>query len=180
MRQHAGCVPCACRCGVLTGLLRLRRNVRCQQADYHQALDVAHGVPPPRAAPPVLRRVVLNCWAHCVGDYHCGHAASSSGVGVLGARVGGKCLVSARREYAIFCGDSVANKPCPRTRLSHASSVLPVPVLFQTSLLRCPIAVPDLELVLTSLLFQRLPCARTRTHTRMGRRRLKSPSGQRA
>ena len=99
---------------MLTGLLRLRRNVRRQQADHHQALDVAHGVPPPRAAPPVLRRVVLNCWAHCVGDYHCGHAASSSGVGVLGARVGVKCLVSARREYAIFCGDTV-NKPCPRT-----------------------------------------------------------------
>jgi hypothetical protein len=38
----------------------LCRNVRCQPAEDHQALDVAHGVPPPRAAPPVLRRVVLS------------------------------------------------------------------------------------------------------------------------
>ena len=37
-----------------------RNNVRRQQAADHQALDVAHGVPPPRAAPPLLRRVVLN------------------------------------------------------------------------------------------------------------------------
>ena len=37
-----------------------RRNVRRQQAADHQALDVAHGVPPPRAAPPLLRRVVLS------------------------------------------------------------------------------------------------------------------------
>ena len=42
-----------------------RRNVRRQQAADHQALDVAHGVPPPRAAPPLLRRVVLNCSTLC-------------------------------------------------------------------------------------------------------------------
>jgi hypothetical protein len=41
------------------------RNVRRQQAADHQALDVAHGVPPPRAAPPLLRRVVLNCSTLC-------------------------------------------------------------------------------------------------------------------
>ena len=44
------------------------RNVRRQQAADHQALDVAHGVPPPRAAPPLLRRVVLShlpVWTSC-------------------------------------------------------------------------------------------------------------------
>jgi len=41
-------------------LFVLCRNVRRQQAADHQALDVAHGVPPPRAAPPLLRRVVLS------------------------------------------------------------------------------------------------------------------------
>ena len=38
------------------------RNVlRQQQAADSVPLDVAHGVPPPRAAPPLLRRVVLSC-----------------------------------------------------------------------------------------------------------------------
>ena len=45
----------------LTLCLRSLQNVRCQPAEDHQALDVAHGVPPPRAAPPLLRRVVLSC-----------------------------------------------------------------------------------------------------------------------
>merc|ERR1711966_143154 len=37
-----------------------RNNVLPDQAADYPALDVAHGVPPPRAAPPVLRRVVLS------------------------------------------------------------------------------------------------------------------------
>jgi hypothetical protein len=36
------------------------RNVLPDQAADYPALDVAHGVPPPRAAPPLLRRVVLS------------------------------------------------------------------------------------------------------------------------
>ncbi len=40
--------------------LNLLQNVLSAEADYHQALDVAHGVPPPRAAPALLRRVVLS------------------------------------------------------------------------------------------------------------------------
>ena len=39
----------------------MRRNVR-QRAEDPGAVDVEDGVPPPRAAPPLLRRVVLNCF----------------------------------------------------------------------------------------------------------------------
>ncbi len=46
----------------LTGcLFWMRRNVR-QRAEDPGAVDVEDGVPPPRAAPPLLRRVVLNCF----------------------------------------------------------------------------------------------------------------------
>ena len=48
---------------ILILLFLFYRNVlpECQAADP-EALDVAHGVPPPRAAPALLRRVVLNRW----------------------------------------------------------------------------------------------------------------------
>jgi hypothetical protein len=56
-RHVFGC----CLILMLTGsLLSCLADVRPDQAADHPALDVAHGVPPPRAAPPLLRRVVLN------------------------------------------------------------------------------------------------------------------------
>jgi len=52
-------VPCGfvVRCAFVTDFacLSTEKDVRRQQADYPEALDVAHGVPPPRAAPPLLR-----------------------------------------------------------------------------------------------------------------------------
>ena len=45
----------------------VQRNVR-HRAEDPGALDVEDGVPPPRAAPPLLRRVVLN---HCLEYLSC-------------------------------------------------------------------------------------------------------------
>jgi len=74
-----------------THFVLLCRNVRCQPAEDHQALDVAHGVPPPRAAPPVLRRVVLS-------DTRC-----PSGVPVSWSYTGGSAGVRASALPAVVC-----------------------------------------------------------------------------
>ena len=59
---------CTCTFGAAQRLLTLilcsSDNVRHRTED-HRALDVEDGVPPPRAAPPLLRRVVLS---HCADD----------------------------------------------------------------------------------------------------------------
>ena len=43
----------------LCNVVNVQRNVR-RRAEDPGALDVEDGVPPPRAAPPLLRRVVLS------------------------------------------------------------------------------------------------------------------------
>ena len=44
---------------ILCNVVNVQRNVR-RRAEDPGALDVEDGVPPPRAAPPLLRRVVLS------------------------------------------------------------------------------------------------------------------------
>merc|ERR1712216_879456 len=51
-----------------------QKNVR-HRAEDHRALDVEDGVPPPRAAPALLRRVVLSC----ASSTHRPHAAPPQG-----------------------------------------------------------------------------------------------------
>ena len=57
-RCGAWCFVCALR--RLTLVIAVCRNVLYRPEDPG-ALDVEDGVPPPRAAPPLLRRVVLSC-----------------------------------------------------------------------------------------------------------------------
>ena len=61
-RADRGFVGCDMRSCLLrlTRFSLVQKNVR-HRAEDPGALDVEDGVPPPRAAPPLLRRVVLSC-----------------------------------------------------------------------------------------------------------------------